>query len=531
MRIPVLGISHETNTFSRVPADYDQFVKSGILRGQEIFNKFGESLYTIAGYVEASRTLGFELVPLMYAQTGPIGTITKDAYDRLTKEMFDMLREQGPWDAVLISNHGAAVSEEFPDMDGAFTQTVREIVGPDIPIGITLDMHANVSKAVVANTDVCVVWRTNPHLDPKPRGRKCAELVYRAAKGEIKPVQWIEMPPLVVNIVRQFTGEEPMKSLVADCLEANGRPKVLDTSVAEGYPYADVEEMGMSWVAIADGDPAAAREAAVWMAQRAWPKREALNTPVSDIREALEMAQRRYRGPRRLGEVDEIPSDGTALAAPDTVETADGKAPRNGPIVLMDVGDNIGGGSSADSTFILAEAKKMGVKSFLQSLYDPESVAACVRAGVGAQVTLDVGGKTDDMHGTPVRVTGTVRTIVDGRWEDTGPTHGGYRHYYAGPSVRLDTEDGHTLVLTSRRSGNTSRYQMYSAGIIPEQFQVVVAKGVVSPRPAYQPIAGEVVLVNTPGVTTADLSYFTYHRRRKPLYPFEEDAQYVAGSG
>jgi microcystin degradation protein MlrC len=401
MRIPVLGISHETNTFSRVPADYDQFVKSGILRGHEIFDKFGESLYTIAGYLEASHAFGFELVPLMYAQTGPIGTITRDAYNRLTEEMFGMLREQGPWDAVLISNHGAAVSEEFPDMDGAFTQTVREIVGPDIPVGITLDMHANVSKAVVANTDVCVVWRTNPHLDPKPRGRKCAELVYRAAKGEIKPVQWIEMPPLVVNIVRQFTGEEPMKSLVADCLEANGRPKILDTSVAEGYPYADVEEMGMSWVAIADGDPAAAREAAAWMAQRAWPKREALNTPVPGIREALEMAQRRYRGPRRLGEVDEIPSDGTALAAPESVETADGKAPRNGPIVLMDVGDNIGGGSSADSTFILSEAQKMGVKSLLQSLYDPESVAACVRAGVGAQVTLEVGGKTDDMHGTP----------------------------------------------------------------------------------------------------------------------------------
>jgi microcystin degradation protein MlrC len=263
------------------------------------------------------------------------------------------------------------------------------------------------------------------------------------------------------------------------------------------------------------------------MAKRAWPKREALNTPVPGIREALEMAQRRYRGPRRLGDADEVPTDGAALTAPVAADPGDGKAPRNGPIVLMDVGDNIGGGSSADSTFILAEAQKMKISSFLQTLYDPESVEACVKAGAGAQVTLRVGAKTDDMHGKPVKVTGTVRTIFEGSWEDPGATHGGYRFYNAGTSVRLDTTDGHTLVLTSRRAGNTSRYQMYSMGIYPETYRIVVAKGVVSPRPAYQPIAGEIILVNTPGVTTADLSYFIYHRRRKPLYPFEESAKYA----
>ena len=529
MRFALLGISHETNTFSRVPASYEEFQnagRTGLVRGQEIFDVFGESLYTIAGYLQASKELGFELVPLMFAQTGPIGTITKDAYDRITEEEFGMLKDQGPWDGVLIANHGAAVSEEFPDMDAEFTRAVREIVGPDVPVGITLDMHSNISKDTVANTDACVVWRTNPHMDPKPRGRKCAEIIYRAAKGEIKPVQWIEMPPLLVNIVRQFTGEEPMKSLVDDAIEANKRPKILDTSVAEGYPYSDVVEMGMSWIAIADGDLEAAKEASVWMAERAWPKREALNTPVPGIVEALEMAQKRYRGPRKFGDLVPAPTDGSALAAPEIVETADGKAPNDGPIVLMDVGDNIGGGSSADSTFILAEAQKMGVKSLLQSLYDPEAVKACVAAGVGKEVTLEVGAKTDDMHGKPVRVTGKVRTIFEGNWEDPGSTHGGYRYFNAGTSVRLDTTDGHTLVLTSHRSGNTSRWQMYSLGIFPETYQIVVAKGVVSPRPAYQPIAGEVILVNTPGVTTADLSYFTYHRRRKPLYPFE-DAQYV----
>ena len=522
MRIAVLGISHETNTFSRVPADYAAFEKSGINRGEEIVERNRRSQYTIAGYLEAADELGFELVPLMYAATGPIGTITKDAYDRLTDEMFGMLRDQGPWDGVLIANHGAAVSEEYPDMDAEFTRAVREIVGPEVPVGMTLDMHSNITQQTIDNTDVCVVWRTNPHMDPKPRGRKTAELVYRTARGEIRPVQWIETPPMQVNIVKQFTGEEPMKSLVADAVAANERPGLLDTSVAEGYPYSDVEEMGMSFIAIADGDIDAAREAAKWMARRGWEKRAALNEEQPKAAEALKMALQRYVGPKPDGVMNPVPHDGSALeAAPTDTDHA-----HLGPIVLMDVGDNIGGGSSADSTFILAEAQRMGVQSFLQSLYDPEAVEACLKTGVGNDVTLDVGGKTDDMHGSPVRVTGRVRAITDGDFEATRPNHGGGRFFRCGTAVRLDTTDGHTLLLTSRRIGNTTREQMYHIGIWPEEFKIVVAKGVVSPRPAYQPIAREIILVNTPGVTTADLSFFTYERRRRPLYPFEEDATY-----
>ena len=168
----------------------------------------------------------------------------------------------------------------------------------------------------------------------------------------------------------------------------------------------------------------------------------------------------------------------------------------------------------------------MGVKGLLQSLYDPEAVQACIKAGAGAQVTLDAGAKTDDMHGRPIRVTGTVRVIADGKFEETLPNHGGGRYFDQGLCARVDTTEGWTLLLTSGRLGNTARHQYYSVGIRPEDYHVVVAKGVVSPRPAYQPIAGEIILVNTPGVTTADLSTFTYRHRRRPLYPFEGDARY-----
>lgn len=489
MRLATLGLAHETNTFSRVPADFEQFT---ILRGDELRQKHGTATTTLAGYFAAADRLGFELIPLLFAVAGPIGTITKDAFDRIVGEMLQLLEQNGPWDGVLMPQHGAAVSEEFPDADGEIVRRVREIVGPDLPIGVSLDMHANVSQKVVQHSTVTTVYRTNPHLDAKDRAQECAELIVRTIEGEIHPVQALEMPPLLVNIVKQFTGEEPMLGLVQGIDEVLARPGMLSASVAEGYPYADVEEMGMSFLAVHDGDAAAARAGARFLAQRAWERRAALQGDVRSVTDAL-----RY-----------------AASAP------------NGPIVLMDVGDNIGGGSSADSTYLLAEAQRLGVRSFLQTLFDPEAVMACVVAGVGTTVSLNVGGKTDDLHGAPVSVTGRVRVLFDGTYEDPMPTHGGWRFFDGGTTAVLETDDGHTLVLTSNRTGNTSLEQMYSVGVKPERFQVVVAKGVVSPRPAYSRVAAEIVLVNTPGVTTSDLSFFTYRRRRHPLYPFEPNATY-----
>ena len=520
MRIALIGISHETNTFSVTPATYEEFEKGKghIVRGNEIFEQFGDTNYTIGGYLEAAKDLGFELVPLMFARTGPIGTITKDAYDRLSSEMFTMLENQGPWDGVLISNHGAAVSEEFPDMDGEFTRKTREIVGPKVPVGITFDQHANISKETIKNTNVCIVWRTTPHLDCKVRGYKCAALIYKTIKGEINPTQFIEMPPMLVNIVKQYTGQEPMKSLVDECVEADeNNDEVLDTSIVEGYPYADVEEMGMSWITITDNNSELAEKISKDLAYKAWNKRGDLNRPVPSIREALVEAQKVYVGPKPEGEENYVPSDGSALQEPEKTEHS-----HLGPVVLMDAGDNVGGGSTADSTHILKVAHEMKIEGFLQTLYDPESVKTCVNAGEGAEVTIDVGGKTDNMHGEPITITGTVKKIHHGKYEEHRPSHGGFRFHDDGLRVRLDTNDGKTIILTSLRTHNKTREQLYSMGIKPENYKVIVAKGVSSPRPAYQPIASEIIVVNSPGVTSADLSTFEYKNIRVPLYPFQE---------
>ena len=188
----------------------------------------------------------------------------------------------------------------------------------------------------------------------------------------------------------------------------------------------------------------------------------------------------------------------------------------------MDAGDNVGGGSTADSTHILKVAHEMKIEGFLQTLYDPESVKTCVNAGEGAEVTIDVGGKTDNKHGEPITITGTVKKIHHGKYEEHRPSHGGFRFHDDGLRVRLDTNDGKTIILTSLRPHNKTREQLYSMGIKPENYKVIEAKEESSPRQANHPKASKIILVNTPGVTSADLSTFEYKNIRVPLYPFQE---------
>eukprot|EP01050_Picozoa_sp_SAG11_P005502 SAG11_NODE_390_length_9860_cov_49.246184_4_plen_383_part_00 len=368
------------------------------------------------------------------------------------------------------------------------------------------------------------------------------------------------MAPQVVSIVKQYTGMQPMLGLVQDCVAAASRPGILDTSVSEGYPYADVDHMGMSWIAIADKSSVAARAAAQWMAGRAWARREEMAAGGSGAAESLRQAVSRYVGPKLEDEPE------------------GGGGPR-GPVVVMDVGDNIGGGSAADSTFMLREAVAQGITPYLQSMFDPAAASACHAAGVGATVELALGGHTDRLHGEPLEVRARVRALSDGRYENPShmPTHGGARYFDAGLCARVELQPGgQTVLITSKRDGNTSRcarpapegsdtprtsiygcclperrgmlglvahssgsegirapadrVQMTHIGIHLEEYKVIVCKGVNSPIAAYEPLTpgaadGGIIFANTGGLTTADLDVFEYERR-VPLYPFEMDLVY-----
>ena len=491
LRIATAGFQHESNTFSTIPASLERWQHSGIREGDAIRAEYASSQATLAGFLALEQEdPGVQVVPLVFTRLTPMGAMTPEAIEHILQRVVEAIRAHGPWDGILLPQHGAAVSVPYLDADGELLRRVRALVGPSVPIGMTLDMHANVSPAMVHPADVLTVYQTNPHVDARAQALLCARLLLRTMRGEIRPRMALATPPLVVNILNQGTADRPMSDLLALAEAERRRPGVLSVSVVEGYPYADVPEMGMSFIAVTDDDPALAQDVADRLAHAAWDMRAALNQGGTAIEDALRQAD----------------------AAP------------AGPVVLFDVGDNVGGGSPGDSTHILHAARALGVSGMLQALCDPQVVQRCQRAGIGARIQAEVGGKSDALHGAPFPVQGVVSALGNGRYEETGPTHGGFRFYDDGPSAAIRTDDGYTLVLTSLAAGSASLQQFRSLGIEPLQMKIIVAKGVHSPRPAVEPIARQLIWVASPGVTTADLSTFQYRHRRVPLYPMEVDA-------
>jgi microcystin degradation protein MlrC len=259
-----------------------------------------------------------------------------------------------------------------------------------------------------------------------------------------------------------------------------------------GFYFADVAEMGASFVAVADSDAALAQRAASWMATRAWERRQSFLPHLPDAATAVRQALQSG----------------------------------NKPVVLMDIGDNIGGGSPADSTILFSEVMRQGGRNAMVILCDPEAVRACAASGVGNRIALRVGAKSDGRHGTPVEIQGRVRSLSDGIFVERQVRHGGWGGGNQGLTAVVETDEQHTVVLTSLRMAPMSLEQVISLGIHPEQKDILIVKGVVAPRAAYEPIAGELILVDTPGVTSNNPANFNFRHRRHPLYPLEMDAEF-----
>lgn len=496
-RVAIAGFHHESNTFVLVPTTRRHFEQVGIAKGQAVIERWQGTHHELGGFIEGSRTFGFELVPIMAAYATPGGTIASEAFEDLVGEMARQLEEALPVDGLLLALHGAAVSEQYRDADGEIVRRLRKLLGQSMPIIMTLDLHANVSAKMIEHTTATVIYRSNPHLDQKQRGLEAASLMGRTLAGAIRPVQALACLPLIINISKQYTQEPPARELYATIDSVMEQTGILSASIAMGFPYADVEELGAAFVAAADGNLAQAQAAAGWMASQAWQRRHefvgALPSPAEAVRRAV--------------------------LAPE------------GPIVLMDVGDNVGGGGPGDSTVLFAEILKQHGKDSLTILFDPEAVTACVAAGVRQPVEMAVGAKTDRLHGSPVRVKGKVRTIADGVFVETQVRHGGKRVNDQGLTAVVEIPSGNSLVLTSRRMQPVSLEQLLSLGIDPERKRTIVVKGVVAPRAAYEPIAREVILVDTPGVTGANPASFSYRHRWPNLFPLERDTAYHGEQG
>lgn len=484
MRIAVGGFMHESNTFSKAPADFDRFREGSLTYGAALVPVWRDAHHEVGGFLDGAERYGYDVVPLAMAWATPSGPVTDALFEHVADALVTGVRMAQP-DGVLVALHGAMVTPTYPDADAEILRRLRAAIGPNVPLAASLDFHGNVSPQMAETANILVGYQTYPHVDQRERGLLAAQLLARAVKGEIKPVVHVAKPPLILNLLGQDTAREPMAGLLRHAREAESRPGVLSVSVMAGFPYADVPEMGPSVIVVAD-ERARAKAVADELAAAMWAVREQLYVPCPEPADAVRRA---------------IASD-------------------RRPVLLVDLGDNIGGGSAGDGTVILAELLKQRAKGFVAALYAPEAVRVAKAIGVGGVMDGPLGG-SDGMHGPPVTVRGVVRSLHEGKWVETEARHGGRRQNDQGHTAVLDLGDGSLVVLNSFRTPPFSLGQLTSLGIDPRAASAIVVKAAVAYKAAYAPIAGEVIEVDTPGLTAINPARFTYSRIRRPMFPLD----------
>ena len=491
MKLGIAGLGHETITFWPGTTGLEAF-KRDELWGRDVIEKRRGTNTPIGGFIDVCESQGVEMLPVCVAFGGVTATVANEVFDHYVGEMKRGFGE-ADLDGILLELHGAMVTESLQDTETHIVRGIREALGYDIPIMAALDLHANVSPAILEEATMVFGYHSSPHLDRAETGRRAARAILATARGEIEPTAAIAKPGVVVPSVFSYTGAPPGGEIIERVEEWMRRPGVLDASMLFGFAWADVHQLGMAAVALTDSDPGLAREVVDDLSGFAWGRREALN------------------GGGSLHALDE----GVRLA----IEQSK-KAQK--PIVVLDHADR-----TNDTTYVLRELMSQGAENAaLPLLWDPEAAQACVEAGVGATVQLDVGGSTGWMDGGPVFVKGRVLWVGEGRYVGTGPMTKGLP-VDQGTTAILDV-DGIWLQLVSRRVGITGgalldEDPITQFGYETQGFDIIVTKSKTHFRAVYAPISEEIIVVDAPGQCPADLKVVEYRNVPPGVYPITTD--------
>jgi microcystin degradation protein MlrC len=483
MRIAVGGLMHETHTFAAERTGIEPFQ---LREGADIVELAGTNA-SIGGALDGCRAEGADIVPLVYGFAIPAGYVDRAVYEDLVTRLVDRLTAAGEIDGVVLTLHGAMVVDGIEDAELDMLERVRAVVGPGRPVAVTLDFHANTSRRLTELATLIVGYDTYPHVDPGERAQEAVHLLVRAIRGEVAPTMGFAAPPLMPVPQAQMTSREPFASLFAHvhALEAAGT--ALSITLAGGFAYSDVPMAGLSVTVITDNDPTMAQALADEIASMAWDRREQMSVTNTPVPEAV----------------------AAAIAEP------------TGPVVIVDVGDNIGGGTPGDGTVVLAELLRQDAQRAVVVIADPESASVAIQAGVGAEVDLMVGGKADRLHGDPVRLQGVVQSVHDGRWVHEGPENAGVP-VDSGPTAVV-VAGGVTVVITSRKTMPGDQQQLKSVGIEPTEQHLLVMKSAIRWRGGFAAITARSIDVDTPGLGSVNLGNFDYQRIRRPIFPLDPE--------
>lgn len=475
------GIMHETHTFSQEPSQWEVF---GIVEGAE-YNSFAGTNTSAGGVIDACQELGLQLTPTFHSHATSTATIPSNVFERMMSKILEGIKAALPVDGVILTQHGAMVVEGAVEGDAEVVRRVRQLVGPDVPIAVTLDFHANIGPNLVGAADLIVGYNTYPHIDLNKRAREAVHLLVQMINGEIKPTMALAKPPLMPVPQAQYTSEHPFRTILDRADQMLKEPDVLSITVAGGFAYSDGPVTGSGFIVTTNANPTLATSLANELAEVAWNNRDAMI-------------------------IDNTPPDQAV---------AEGMAYPEGPVILVDVGDNIGGGTPGDGTVLLHELLRQGASNAVVIIADKEAVEAAFAAGVGATVTTTVGGKVDNLHGSPVPVTGRVVMLSDGEWVHEGPENAGVTAR-PGRTAVLKV-DGVKIVLNTVKTAPGDQQQLRSVGIDPTRTKIICVKAAVRWRGGYGPIMKHAIHVDTPGLGSVNLDNFTFHEIPRPIFPID----------
>jgi microcystin degradation protein MlrC len=496
-RIAVGGFQHETNTFAPLKATYRDFEMAdgwpGLTEGTAILSAFTGINLPVAGFINRAHAK-HDIAPLLWCSAAPSAPVERDAYERIAGRLVQLIGEAGPLDGLYLDLHGAMVAEHLEDGEGELLERIRKLVGPDMPIVVSLDLHANVTERMVRHASALVVCRTYPHIDLAQCGEWSAELMDRLLRhGPLKKA--MRRTGFLVPLTWQCTLIDPAMSIYRQVADAE-KDGAASASFAFGFPPADIAECGP--VALGYGETQAAADR---IADRL----------ISAVNEAE---------PDFAGKVWQ-PDEAVAYARRRAAEL-------KRPIVLADTQDNPGAGGNSDTVGLLESlVRGRAAKAVLANLYDPRTAEIAHRAGLGAEISLGIGAWSGMPGSAPFHGTFKVERLGDGTFDATGPFYRGNR-IQLGPMACLRIGDV-GIVVTSRKQQAADQAMLRHVGIEPSEQRILALKSSVHFRADFQPIAGEILIVAAPGANPVDHRALTYRRLRSGvrLMPMGEPFAWV----
>ena len=494
MRVVIAQMKHETNTFSPVPTPLARFGTGGTVppEGQAAYAAYKGTGSAIGTFIELAEAEGAEIVIPVAANAWPSGPVEDAAFEHIASRICAAVA--AGCDAVLLDLHGAMVTQSHEDGEGELLRRLRAI-DAEVPIGVALDMHTNFYPAIAAHATAIAGYQTYPHIDMDGTGARAGRAIFGLLAGRVRPAMAWGNRPMLPHVMRQGSDDPPNRELQARCREMEGEG-ALCASVFVGFPNADVANAGLSAVVVTDGDEGQARRWCDELLDMAWGARAAFVFEAEPLASSLARA-------RQLAEDAE---------------------PDSGPVVLLDHCDNCASGGTMDTMTVLGGILEAGLEDVaVFAIFDPDAVQQMIAAGLGAEVTIALGGKLDmpaiGLQGQPRKVTGRVKLLCDGRYRNRGPMARGEINDM-GPSAVLDTGSVEIVVISNHvEPHDLAAFE--AVGIDPATKRYLMLKSRVHWRAGLRGLAGAVVECAGTGVCTSDYGALQFHHVRRPIYPLD----------